>query len=45
VPIYWYAGAGHGFNCNDRASYNPEAAQLARERSLAFLKKHLAAAR
>jgi carboxymethylenebutenolidase len=41
VPIYWYAGAGHGFNTSDRASYNPEAARLARERSLAFLKKHL----
>jgi len=41
VPIFWYDGAGHGFNCNDRATYNPEAAQLARERSLAFLKKHL----
>jgi carboxymethylenebutenolidase len=41
VQIYWYAGAGHGFNCNDRASYNAEAAQLARERSLEFLKKHL----
>jgi len=41
IPIYWYQ-AGHGFNCNDRASYNPEAAKLARERSLEFLKKHLA---
>jgi carboxymethylenebutenolidase len=40
VPVFWY-DAGHGFNCNDRASYNPEAAQLARERSLEFLKKHL----
>jgi carboxymethylenebutenolidase len=43
IPIYWYKGAGHGFSCNDRASYNPEAAKLARERSLEFLKKHLAA--
>jgi carboxymethylenebutenolidase len=41
VPIYWYAGAGHGFNTSDRASYNPGAAQLARERSLEFLKKNL----
>lgn len=40
VPIYWY-DAGHGFNTSDRASYNPEAARLARERSLEFLKKHL----
>ena len=43
VPIYWYEGAGHGFNTSDRASYNPAAAKLARERSLEFLKKHLTA--
>ena len=42
VEIYWYE-AGHGFNCDARASYNPESAKLARERSLAFLKKHLTA--
>lgn len=41
VQIFWYE-ADHGFNCDMRASYNPEAAKLARERSLAFLKKHLA---
>ncbi len=41
VEIYWY-DAGHAFNCVPRPSYNPEAASLARERSLAFLKKHLA---
>ena len=41
VPIYWYTGAGHGFNTTDRASYNPEAAKLARERSLEFLREKL----
>lgn len=41
VEIFWYA-ADHGFNCDDRASYNAEAATLARERSLEFLKKQLA---
>ena len=41
ISIFWY-DAGHGFNCNDRASYNADAAKLARERSLAFLKQHLA---
>ncbi|MGC2300206.1 MAG: dienelactone hydrolase family protein [Acidobacteriaceae bacterium] len=41
VPIFWYDNAGHGFNCNDRATYNPEASKLARERSLEFLKQHL----
>lgn len=42
VPIYWYE-AGHGFNRDVGASYSPEAAKLARERSVDFLKKHLAA--
>ncbi|MGA2852001.1 MAG: dienelactone hydrolase family protein [Terracidiphilus sp.] len=41
VEIYWY-DAGHGFNCDARASYNAAAAKEARERSLEFLKKHLA---
>ena len=41
IEVFWY-DAGHGFNCDARASYNAEAAQLARERSLAFLKKNLA---
>jgi carboxymethylenebutenolidase len=40
VLIYWY-NAGHGFNTSDRTSYNAEAAKLARERSLEFLKKNL----
>lgn len=43
VPIFWYEGAGHGFNCDDRAAYNPAAAKLARERSLEFLQTHLTA--
>ncbi len=42
MPVFWY-DAGHGFNCNDRASYNAEASKLARERSLEFLRKHLTA--
>jgi carboxymethylenebutenolidase len=42
VQIYWYE-AGHGFNTSDRGSYNAEAARLARERSLKFLRQHLAA--
>ncbi len=40
VEVHWY-DAGHGFNCDARSSYNPDAAKLARERSLVFLKKHL----
>jgi carboxymethylenebutenolidase len=42
VEINWYENAGHGFNCDMRASYNPEASALARSRALAFLKRHLA---
>ncbi len=42
VQIFVYDGADHGFNCDMRASYNPEAAKLARERSLAFLKANIA---
>jgi len=41
VEIYWY-DAGHGFNCDARASYDKASAELARQRSLSFLKKHLA---
>jgi carboxymethylenebutenolidase len=41
VEIYWY-DAGHGFNCDARASYNAAAAKEAREKSLRFLKANLA---
>jgi carboxymethylenebutenolidase len=40
-----YAGADHGFNCDQRGSYNPQAAALARERSLAFFARYLAGSR
>ena len=33
--------AGHGFNCDARASYDAAAADLARERTLGFLRTHL----
>ena len=39
--IYVYAGADHGFNCEERGSYNEAAAKQARERARAFLAKHL----
>jgi carboxymethylenebutenolidase len=41
VEIFVYDGAEHGFNCDQRASYNKASADLARERSLGFLAKHL----
>lgn len=33
--------AGHGFNCDQRGSYDAASAKLARERTLAFLRKHV----
>ena len=38
---HFYAGAGHGFNCDERGSYNAEAAKLAKSRTLEFLGKHV----
>jgi carboxymethylenebutenolidase len=40
APLYTY-DAGHGFDCTPRPSYDPEAAALARGRTLAFLTEHL----
>jgi carboxymethylenebutenolidase len=39
-PSFIYK-AGHGFNCEQRSSYDAESAKLARSRSLEFLHKHL----
>jgi carboxymethylenebutenolidase len=41
ITAHFYAGAGHGFNCDQRGSYNAEAAKLARERTVEFFRKHL----
>jgi carboxymethylenebutenolidase len=40
VEVHVYH-ANHGFNCDQRASYNAEAAKLARERTLAFFARHV----
>ena len=40
VAVHVYA-ANHGFNCDQRGSYNEAAAKLARERTLAFFAQHL----
>lgn len=40
VEVYTYP-AGHGFNCDERASFDAAAAKLARERTLAFFRKHI----
>jgi carboxymethylenebutenolidase len=40
VEVHVYA-ANHGFNCDQRGSFDEAAAALARQRTLAFLAKHL----
>jgi carboxymethylenebutenolidase len=40
VEVFVYE-ANHGFNCDQRGSYNEAAAKLAKERTLAFFAKHL----
>ncbi len=40
--LHLYEGAGHGFNCDQRASYDAQAAALARTRTLEFLGRYLA---
>ena len=43
IGIFVYEGAGHAFNRDvDPGHYNAAAAKLARERTLAFLKSHIA---
>ncbi|HEX3675541.1 MAG TPA: dienelactone hydrolase family protein [Rhizomicrobium sp.] len=39
VPVYIY-DAGHGFNSDRRTDYNPEAAKLARQRTLELFRKN-----
>jgi carboxymethylenebutenolidase len=41
VEIHVYPGAQHGFNCDERASYDPANAGIAKQRSLDFLARHL----
>jgi len=41
LPQFTY-DAEHGFNCGERSAYQPDAARIANERTLAFLAHHLA---
>jgi carboxymethylenebutenolidase len=41
VEVHVYP-ADHGFNCDQRGSFEAESARLARQRALAFFAKHLA---
>jgi carboxymethylenebutenolidase len=40
VPMHIYP-AGHGFNCEARASYHEPSARLARERTIEFLRRNM----
>jgi carboxymethylenebutenolidase len=42
--LYTYEGAGHGFGNEQRDSYRPQAAALARTRTLEFIARHIAGA-
>jgi len=42
--VYTYAGAGHGFSNEQRDSYQPQAAALARTRTLEFIARYVAGA-
>jgi carboxymethylenebutenolidase len=41
VEIHVYPGAQHGFNCEERASYDGASADIARQRSSEFFARHL----
>lgn len=41
VEIHVYPGAQHGFNCDERPSYDPANAGIAKQRSLDFFARHL----
>ena len=40
VEVHLYP-ADHGFNCDQRGSYEPASAKLARSRTIAFLQRHV----
>jgi carboxymethylenebutenolidase len=41
IPYHVYDGAGHGFNCDIRASYDQRASALAQVHTNMFLREHL----
>jgi carboxymethylenebutenolidase len=41
VEVFTYPGAGHAFNRAGNAAWHGPSAELARERTLAFLRKHV----
>ena len=42
--IHVYEGAGHGFHCDERGSYHPEAAAKAWPRTMTWFERHLGSA-
>jgi carboxymethylenebutenolidase len=40
ISAHFY-DAGHGFNCDQRGSYEAHSSKVARERTLDFFRKHL----
>jgi len=40
VEVFIY-DAGHGFNCDERGSFDAASAKVARERTLAFLRRYV----
>src|SRR5437667_384843 len=40
IPMHIYP-AGHGFACDERGSFHPESAKLARQRTIDFFRQHV----
>ena len=40
IPMHIYQ-AGHGFACDERASYNADSTRLARQRTIDFFRQHI----
>lgn len=41
VPLHFYPGVHHGFNCDDREFYDRDSATLAQSRSMSFIAEHV----
>lgn len=41
LPVHVYEGAGHGFNCDRRKDFRPEASRIAFERTTDLFARHL----
>lgn len=41
IPVHVYEGAGHGFNCDQRGSYDEASAAKARQRTMEFLAQNV----